>query len=133
MDNVGGLFRIGILSVEELDRENHIRDRSKILDIPFIADTGMRKYERKRDKKGIYNEIKVTCKVARSDQEKLIDRFPEFYALITVDNNGVERVDGSRGEPMRCDIKSDTGEDYKDLNCVELEFKRKFRMVSGAI
>lgn len=130
MDNVGGLRRISVVDVDCLEAGGVIKETVKLIDVPFIQESGRRKCVRKQDKTGVFYEVTIKCRLARSERDSLVDRFPEYYAVVTTDNNGVIIVDGSPDEPMRCETDSDTGEEFSDLNNVELQFNRKFRFFS---
>ena len=71
---------------------------------------------------------------ARSDKDNFyIGLLLNNFAVITTDSNNITRLDGTRNEPLRYEIESDTGEEFEDLNCVKLEFSRKLRFPSPLI
>lgn len=133
-DNIGGLYRIYVCPVRNLTAEGGIVSADKLLSVPFIVDTGERKCFRKEDKNGVYYDLSVTCTVVRSDGgEQLAETFPDNYILITMDYNGVTRMDGNADEPIRCETESETGEKFEDLSCVKLKFSRKLRRLTTCI
>lgn len=133
MDNTGGLRRIWVCPADCLDGDGRIADRAKMVDIPFVEDTASRKCVRKHDKTGVYYEVTVVCRLARSERDGIAERFPVDYVLVTTDWNGVTRVDGTADEPMHFEAESDTGEKFEDLNGVDFKFSRKLRLPSAVI
>ena len=133
MDNIGGLNKIYICPLTALDDNGQITDKSKLQPIPFSTDTAKRQYSRKQDKNGIYYEIDITCKIPHSHNEDIVNSFPAQFAIITTDNNNITRLDGNTDEPIHYEQSSDTGEEFEDLNHIELKFSRKLRQPSSRI
>lgn len=126
MDNVGGLYRIFVCPVGNLTDTGQVTDKAKLIPVVFTEGTGERKCTRKSDKTGVYYDLVVTCIVPRSEKgEQLAESFPVEFVLVTIDNNGVTRLDGSADEPISVETESETGEDFKDLNAVTLKFTRR--------
>ena len=85
-------------------------------------------------KNGEYYDLKIECTVARSDKDNFYtELLLNNFVVITSDSNNITRIDGTRNEPLRYEIESDTGEEFEDLNCVKLEFSRKLRFPSPLI
>lgn len=134
MDNIGGIARLYICPVANLTVGGNIADVNQLLPIHFSQDTGIRKCTRKADKTGEYYDLSVECVVPRSDSDTLLaDILPVDFAVVSVDANGVVRLDGNREEPLRYECESNTGEKFEDLNCVRLKFSRKLRFPSPVI
>lgn len=134
MDNVGGLVKLYICLTSNLSDTDMLIDKSELIEIPFTSDTGERKCTRKSDKNGEYYELKITCVVPRSDADNhYAEILQNNFAIISVDSNGITRLDGNKNEPLRYEIESDTGKKFEDLNSVNLEFSRKLRFPSPVI
>ena len=129
MDNTGGLVKIYVCPVSNISDSGQIIDQERLIQVNFILDSAKRKCTRKDDKNGEYYDLKIECTVARSDK----DNFYTELLLNNFDSNNITRIDGTRNEPLRYEIESDTGEEFEDLNCVKLEFSRKLRFPSPLI
>ena len=118
MDNVGGLVKIYVCPVSNISDSGQIIDQERLVPVNFILDSAKR----------------IECTVARSDKDNFyIGLLLNNFAVITTDSNNITRLDGTRNEPLRYEIESDTGEEFEDLNCVKLEFSRKLRFPSPVI
>ena len=134
MDNVGGLVKIYVCPVSNISDSGQIIDQERLVPVNFILDSAKRKCTRKDGKNGEYYDLKIECTVARSDKDNFyIGLLLNNFAVITTDSNNITRLDGTRNEPIRYEIESDTGEEFEDLNCVKLEFSRKLRFPSPVI
>ncbi len=134
MDNTGGLVKLYICLTSNLSDADTLIDKAELINIPFTSDTGERKCTRKSDKNGEYYELKIKCVVARSDMDNYYaDVLQNNFAVISVDSNGIARLDGNRNEPLRYEIESDTGKKFEDFSSVSLEFSRKLRFPSPVI
>lgn len=129
MNNTGGLNKIFVCPISNLTSDSKVKSPDHLINIPFIPDTAERVCTRKEDKTGIYHELSIKCKIARSDKaESLVTSFPANYILITIDTNNVNRIEGNREEPLHHEYESKTGTDFSDLNHAELKFSRKLRL-----
>ena len=134
MDNVGGLAKLYICPVGNLTVGGTIVDQAKLIPIPFIPDTGSRKCTRKMDKTGEYYDLTIECTIARADSDALIrDVLPIDFAAVSVDGNGVARLDGNYREPIKYEYESDSGEKFEDLSGVHFKFSRKLRFSSPIV
>jgi len=133
MDNTGGLVKIYVCPVSNISDSGQIIDQERLIQVNFILDSAKRKCTRKDDKNGEYY-LKIECTVARSDKDNFYtELLLNNFVVITSDSNNITRIDGTRNEPLRYEIESDTGEEFEDLNCVKLEFSRKLRFPSPLI
>ena len=134
MDNTGGLVKIYVCPVSNISDSGQIIDQERLIQVNFILDSAKRKCTRKDDKNGEYYDLKIECTVARSDKDNFYtELLLNNFVVITSDSNNITRIDGTRNEPLRYQIESDTGEEFEDLNCVKLEFSRKLRFPSPLI
>ena len=134
MDNTGGLVKIYVCPVSNISDSGQIIDQERLIQVNFILDSAKRKCTRKDDTNGEYYDIKIECTVARSDIDNFYtELLLNNFVVITSDSNNITRIDGTRNEPLRYEIESDTGEEFEDLNCVKLEFSRKLRFPSPLI
>ena len=60
-------------------------------------------------------------------RDKLIN-IPLLYVLITIDTNGISRLEGNKEEPLHHEYDQKSGSDFSDFNHVELKFSRKLRL-----
>ena len=131
MDNTGGLVKIYVCPVSNISDSGQIIDQERLIQVNFILDSAKRKCTRKD---GEYYDLKIECTVARSDKDNFYtELLLNNFVVITSDSNNITRIDGTRNEPLRYEIESDTGEEFEDLNCVKLEFSRKLRFPSPLI
>ena len=134
MDNTGGLVKIYVCPVSNISDSGQIIDQERLIQVNFILDSAKRKCTRKDDKNGEYYDLKIEYTVARSDKDNFYtELLLNNFVVITSDSNNITRIDGTRNEPLRYEIESDTGEEFEDLNCVKLEFSRKLRFPSPLI
>lgn len=134
MDNTGGLVKIYVCPVSNISDSGQIIDRERLVPVNFILDSAKRKCTRKMDKTGEYYDLKIECIVARSDNDNYYaELLLNNFVVITTDSNNITRIDGTRDEPLRYEIESDTGKKFEDLNCINLEFSRKLRFPSPII
>ena len=125
MDNTGGLVKIYVCPVSNISDSGQIIDQERLIQVNFILDSA---------KNGEYYDLKIECTVARSDKDNFYtELLLNNFVVITSDSNNITRIDGTRNEPLRYEIESDTGEEFEDLNCVKLEFSRKLRFPSPLI
>ena len=97
MNNTGGLNKMFICPISNLSKDGKIISRDKLINIPFTYDTGERSCSYKEDKKGKYYDLQIKCQIPRSDKaEELIKTFPLLYVLITIDTNGISRLEGNK-------------------------------------
>lgn len=134
MNNVGGLSRIYICGIDNLSPDGKIIAKEKLIPVLFTEDTGRRKSVRKEDKNGVYYDLSIECTVAGSARcVELSETLLAEFALITTDYNDISRLDGNQDEPLRYEVESNTGEEFKDFSCVKLKFSRKLRFHSPVI
>jgi len=95
------------------------------LELLPVFQSGRLQESTKTEAGGLYYESVVSVTLAKDHpelQECLQDLIERTWSILSLDQNGLYRLTGSREYPLRATLAKNTGAEISDLNHVRVEF-----------